>query len=101
MPELSMGILGAAYNKSVSAATPLQGATFGFTADQILRATAVHLSCTGADIRYTYDGTTPTASIGHPLAAGAETLLRGNSLVRQLQIIQQASGAVVNAVLLY
>lgn len=47
-------------------------------------------------IRWRDDGTAPTASIGYPLAVGAE--LRYTGQTAKLQVISQTAGAIVNVV---
>jgi hypothetical protein len=49
----------------------------GFTADQIGRASRARITADTQPIRYCYDGTTPTASIGHYMAVGAQTEVMG------------------------
>lgn len=50
-----------------------------------------------AAIRWRDDGTAPTASVGYPLAAGAELRYTAQGFAA-IQVIGQTSGAVVNVV---
>lgn len=46
-------------------------------------------------VRWRDDGTAPTATIGQPLASGAELLYTANGL-KNLQFISQTAGAILN-----
>lgn len=48
----------------------------------------------GAGIRWRDDGTAPTASVGMPVSAGQDFQYSGQ--LESIQMIQQASGAIVN-----
>lgn len=60
-----------------------------------INATAVLISVEGAGIRWTCNGTAPTASYGNPVAAGQALSYTGD--FTKLQLIEQAAGAIVNA----
>lgn len=49
----------------------------GFTAAEVALADYAHISVETADIRYYYDGSTPTSSNGHLVAAGNSFVLEG------------------------
>lgn len=57
-------------------------------------ATIAVIAVEGAAVRYRDDGTSPTASIGMPLAIGAELIYQ--SALSAIQFIQQSSGAILN-----
>ncbi len=59
-----------------------------------VRVALMSVCVTVAAIRYRDDGTAPTASVGMPVGAG--TCINYSGDPRALQIIQQASGAVVD-----
>ena len=44
-----------------------------------------------ADIRYTYDGTTPTSTVGHLLTSGNSIVLSGQNQMSQFKCIRAAS----------
>lgn len=44
-------------------------------------------------VRFRIDGTDPTASAGHVIAAGSSILLRGANTLRNLRFIDTAAGA--------
>ena len=99
MAEQSMRVVASVYAETVST-TALTLITLGFTADQVAEADAAHITVEGNDIRYTYDGTTPEAAVGHPVAAGGERLVRGGILVTALQFIRVSADATINISLL-
>lgn len=51
---------------------------------------------TSTAIRYTIDGTTPTATVGMPVAAGATFIVTGPSNVDNLKLIRQATDSTVD-----
>ena len=59
-----------------------------FTQAQVDRASRARITCDTQAIRYTYDGTVPTASIGHHLAVGAQTEVTGMANIARLQFIR-------------
>ncbi len=61
------------------------------------KAQAVLLTATGQTIRYTLNGTTPTATVGHPLAVNEGVLLRGYDNLEDLRFIETAATASVQA----
>ena len=50
-------------------------------------------------VRWRDDGVAPTATVGYPLAIGAE--LRYDGDLRRIQFIEQAASAVINVVFMY
>jgi hypothetical protein len=70
------------------AGTALTLADIGFTDDEIRAAQRARITVAAFPIRYTYEGTTPTASVGHYLAADGETELVGNENISNLQVIR-------------
>jgi len=54
-------------------------------------AQAAFITNYGAAIRYTYDGTTPTSSVGHVLADGGILTLNGQNQMAAFQCIRLAS----------
>ncbi len=61
------------------------------------RPLACYLQATTQNIRFTVDGTAPTATVGMLLVAGAEPFYYAGSLI-DLRFIQTTSGAVLNVV---
>lgn len=71
-----------------------------FAAAQIERASRARINCDTQPIRYTYDGTTPTASVGQYLAVGATVDIVGSSNVANLKFIRATgSDGAVNVTL--
>lgn len=56
-----------------SSAIELTEAPFSFTAAQVNGARMATITATGANLRYRYDGTDPTAAIGHLFLDGVTT----------------------------
>lgn len=71
--------------------TALSGAT-GLTVPA--GATQALIQVSGQPVRVRSDGTNPTASVGYPLAVGAEWLVYGN--LSLLKFIQTASAATLD-----
>ena len=47
-------------------------------------------------VRFRMDGTSPTASVGHPLEAGQNLEVHGKENLRNLKFIQMSGGATVS-----
>lgn len=60
-------------------------------------ASKVHVTVETQAIRYTYDGSTPTAAVGHPVAAGSSFAVYGPENVARLQMIAQTGTADIYA----
>jgi hypothetical protein len=88
----------------------------GFTSAKILPTTGnfvgkharvVIISCEVADIRFTFDGTTPTTTalgpVGHLLASGASYEIRGEQNVANFKCINEvnANGAILQCTFLF
>jgi hypothetical protein len=70
-------------------ATALTLADFGSISQaQVDRASRIRITVETQGVRYRYDGTAPTASVGHLLPATAELILTGTENVRQFRIIR-------------
>lgn len=63
-------------------------ATSGFES-----AASAFLTLNGGDIRYTYDGTTPTSSVGHILRDGGMLTLLGQNQMGAFKCIQTGSSS--------
>ena len=74
--------------------TALTMTTMGFTASQLSQAKRALITVsTAAGVRMTYDGTTPTAALGHLLIGTVASIyIEGNLNIRNLQFIR-ATGA--------
>ena len=53
--------------------------------DPFEEASTAFLSLDGGDIRYTYDGTTPSATVGHILSNGGALVLTGQNQIKQFK----------------
>jgi len=73
---------------------------FGFTTDQIKKATAMTLTVTGQICRYTLTGSTPTVSgLGHVIAVGATIDVYGYNNLNNFKIISDVASATVTITL--
>jgi hypothetical protein len=54
-------------------------------------ASSAYLTLHGGDIRYTYDGTTPSATVGHILTDGSSLVLLGQNQMEQFKCYQYGS----------
>jgi len=54
-------------------------------------ASEAFLTNAGAAIRFTYDGTTPTATVGHLLQDGGSLVLKGQNQMSQFKCIRESS----------
>lgn len=89
--------LGYAQSGTVDAATLISTLTFGSAAAGLPNGTQMLLIQPQTQaIRWRDDGIAPTATVGYPLANGAE--LRYTGQFARLQVISQVAGAIVNCV---
>lgn len=65
----------------------------GLTTSKSAPAEAALISCAGAGVRYWLDGAAPTASEGHPLAAGETILVHGQNNLRGLRFVRETADA--------
>ena len=84
-----MAIIGPTNHESVTVSTTAIGIT-ATASDGVLPATAV-ITVEDASIRYTVDGTTPTASIGHRADPGDVIELSDRGEVGQFRAIRKDS----------
>ena len=69
--------------------TALTMTGIGFTAAQLARARRALITVDVNNVRITYDGTTPTASLGHAVSNNlASFYLEGNANIQNLQLIR-------------
>lgn len=89
--------LGHAQSAAVDASTLISSLTFGSNAGAGIPVgtTDLLIQPQAQAIRWRDDGTAPTATVGYPLAVGAELRYNGQNLAA-LRVISQAAGAVVN-----
>lgn len=92
--------LGEARNHEVLA-VPTTAGGVGFTAAETQEAAGSHVSCAlvtveTAPIRYTQDGTVPTATVGHEAPVGATIIIVGHhNITRFLAIANTATASSV------
>jgi len=67
----------------------------GITQEQVNRANRIRITVETQPIRYRYDGTAPTDTVGHLLPAPSELILTGTDNVRQFQIIRATADATI------
>ena len=80
----AIGLTATKVRPSAAANTPAHGGAF-----------EVFISVETNAIRYRIDGTDPTASEGHPLAAGDKLTVTGHNNIRRLKMIRQSADAAV------
>lgn len=80
----AVGLTATKVTPSAAANTPAHGKAF-----------EVFISVETNAIRYRIDGTDPTASEGHPVAAGASVTITGYDNIRRLKMIRQSADAAV------
>lgn len=76
-------------HQSVAVSSTAKALTdLGFTQAQIDRSSRARITADTNPLRMTYDGTTPTASIGHYLPVGAGTEVVGDANIANLKFIR-------------
>ncbi len=82
------------------AAVAVSAAGWSWTAGDLAAADVAYVSAIGQGVSLTWDGTTPTAALGMPLAAGSTVELQGNANIQAIQLIRSgASDATVSITL--
>lgn len=66
-------------------------ADFGFGAGNLASAKAAVITARTGGVMLTWDGTTPTATLGHYLGANQTLVVFGNANVQNLKLIREAS----------
>lgn len=91
--------LGYAQSAAVDASTLISSLTFGSNAGAGIPTgtTTLLIQPQTQAIRWRDDGIAPTATIGYPLAVGAELRYTGQNLAA-LRVISQTAGAIINVV---
>ena len=83
-----------------SSVVAITDAGWSWTAGDVDAADSAVIGVHGAGVTMTWDGTTPTATTGVPLAAGATCVMSGNGNVRNVKLIRSgASDATVSITL--
>lgn len=77
-----------AFNQDTVSNTALTLLDIGFTQDEINKASRARITCAAQPIRYCYDGSVPTDTVGHYMAVNSETLIIGNANIEALQFIR-------------
>ncbi len=80
-------VAGAQYNLAITTSTALTAPPTALQAQ---------VCASGNSVKYTYDGTTPTSSVGLPLAAGQCIQFSGPTLLAALRFIQTAATATLD-----
>ncbi len=75
-----------------STALALTDAPFNFSQVNVNLADRMRVTAATNDLRFCYDGTTPTAAIGHLLAVGQTLILDGQNNISAFKVIR-ATGA--------
>lgn len=80
-----------AFNGATVSSTEQTMTDLGFTDAELSEADIAFITVDGADVRFTYDGTTPTGSVGHLLSNSDKWIVMGNDNIRNLQFIRADS----------
>lgn len=75
-----------------NSAVAISAAGWSWTSGDLAKADAAVVSAIGNGVSLTWDGTTPTATLGMPLPAGSTVEIEGNGNVQALQLIRSGSG---------
>lgn len=62
------------------------------TPDKYIGASSAFLTLEKGDVRYTYDGTTPTSTFGHYLLVGDNITLKNESQIKSFKAVRIANG---------
>lgn len=84
-----------AFNNATVSNTALELTDVGFTAAEVKAADRMRVTVETNAIRYRYDGTAPTASVGHLLATGSVLILDGHNNIANFQVIADSSDGAV------
>jgi hypothetical protein len=89
MPSLSApGAYALKGNTISTTALAISHASWSWGSTDLAEADRAVVACNTEGVALTYDGTTPTASLGIPLAAGANLEVKGNANIRALKLIR-------------
>ena len=80
--------LGYKFVGATVSSTALTLMTFGFTQAEVDQADRARVTVATQAIRFRYDGTAPTASVGHLAAADTTFFIEGNQNLQNLQLIR-------------
>lgn len=90
----------ASKSATVTTAKAINHADFAFTAEQLAAADVAIISVATNDVNFLWDGSTPTATFGHPLIAGQTVVvLEGNAKINNLIFVQKSAAGVVTVTL--
>lgn len=83
-----------------NSAVPLTDIAIGFTQAEVDKASQMVVSSTANGLSYRYDGGAPTASAGHPIAAGGTAIIQGVNNIRNFQVIRSGGSDATIAITL-
>jgi hypothetical protein len=82
--------------ETLSTLTTAKGFTASLLTKDGVKAKSVQITCETADVRFCYDGTTPTVTAGtgagHILSDGANFMVRGFNAVKKFRAINAVDG---------
>lgn len=87
--------IASAFNNATVSSTALSLLDIGFTQAQVDNADRMRLTVETQPLRYRYDGTSPTTSVGHQLVAGSELILLGQQNIAGFEIIAVSTNGAV------
>lgn len=101
MPSLQAPVAYRTKSATISStAVAISAAGWSWTAGDLAAADRAVITAHGQPAVVTWDGTTPTATLGMDLAAGATVVVSGNKNVQAVQLIRQGgSDATVSVTL--
>ena len=71
-----------------SIAVAISAAGWSWTAGDLAAADVAHVSAIAQGVSMTWDGTTPTATLGMPIPAGSTVAVEGNANIQAIQVIR-------------
>ena len=73
-----------------NSAVAVSAAGWSWTAGDLAAADVAHVSAIGQGVSLTWDGTTPTATLGMPIPAGSTVAVEGNANIQAIQLIRSS-----------
>jgi len=87
-------------NTIADTALNIDDAGFSWGVTDLANAQSAYITTRTAGVMYTYDGTTPTATIGHLLAQNGNVRIDGNVNINNLKFIREAGVSAVLSITL-
>jgi hypothetical protein len=92
MPSLQTTVAYRARSATIgSSAIQISDVSFGWQAGELAAAEVAILTARGAGVMYLYDGTAPSATLGHLLAQNGTVEVVGNANIQALRFIREGA----------